>query len=174
MKLIGNWTIVGSVGLSTAIGVPTFTVTPVGSDRKVKSPAVIVEKLTGLLKVTVIALGVTVTVAPLAGLVEATRSRSTALIALMALTRPKPSCAIPGALRSAPFIGIGRLLQAGPDLGRSELGHRLEHERRHGRGVGRGRRRAEEARQVAGATRLVASPARPGTAGCCVSMICPG
>ena len=42
---------------------------------KVRSPAETVEKLTGLLKVTVMALGVTVTVAPLAGLVEATRKQ---------------------------------------------------------------------------------------------------
>ena len=58
VKLIGNWMIVGSVGLSTAIGVPTLTVTPVGTDVKVRSAAETVEKLTGLLKVTVMALGV--------------------------------------------------------------------------------------------------------------------
>ena len=88
LKLIGNWMIVGKVGLSTAIGVPTLTVTPDGSVRKVRSPAETVEKLTGLLKVTVIALGVTVTVDPLAGLVESTRKRSTALMALMAFKKP--------------------------------------------------------------------------------------
>ena len=52
---------------------------------KVRSAAETVEKLTGLLKVTVIALGETVTVEPLVGLVETTRKRSTALMALMAL-----------------------------------------------------------------------------------------
>ena len=88
VKLIGNWMIVGSVGLSTAIGVPTLTVTPAGDVVNVRSAAETVEKLTGLLKVTVIALGETVTVDPLAGLVETTRKRLTALIALIALTRP--------------------------------------------------------------------------------------
>ena len=52
--------------------------TPAGSLVKVRTGDAAfktVEKLTGLLKVTVIALGVTVTVEPLAGLVDATRSR---------------------------------------------------------------------------------------------------
>ena len=47
--------IVGNAGLSTAIGVPTFTLMPVGEVRNVRSAAVIVEKLTALLKVTVTA-----------------------------------------------------------------------------------------------------------------------
>ncbi len=91
VKLNGHWTMVGSVGLSTAIGVPTLTVTPIGSLVNVRTGVAaskMVENLTGLLKVTVIALGVTVTVDPLAGLVEATRSKSTALMALMALIKP--------------------------------------------------------------------------------------
>ena len=88
VKLIGKSTIVGSVGLSTAIGAPTLTVTPAGADVKVRSAAERVEKTTGLLKVTLMTLGRQVTVAPLAGLVEATRSRSTALRASIALTRP--------------------------------------------------------------------------------------
>src|SRR5208282_2807249 len=65
---------VGSVGLSTAWGVPTTTLTPGGVAWKTRSLLVTVEKTTGLLKVTSMALGVTVTVSPLAGLVELTRS----------------------------------------------------------------------------------------------------
>src|SRR5271157_5011395 len=90
---------VGSVGLSIAWGVPTTTLTPGGVAWKTRSLLVTVEKTTGLLKVTSMALGVTVTVAPLAGLVELTRSTSMALMALTALMRPKPPCAfqVPGA-----------------------------------------------------------------------------
>ena len=65
-----------------------MTVTPAGRLVNVRSAAETVAKLTGLLKVTVMALGETVTVEPLAGLVETTRKRSTALMALMALTKP--------------------------------------------------------------------------------------
>ncbi len=59
-----------------------------GLGLKVRSAAETVEKLTALLKVTVMVLGALVTVEPLAGLVATTRKRSTALMALMALTRP--------------------------------------------------------------------------------------
>ena len=86
--MIGNSTIVGSVGLSMAIGAPTMTDTPAGVEVNVRSAAERLEKTTGLLKVTWMTLGAMVTVEPLAGLVEVTRSRSTALRALMALTRP--------------------------------------------------------------------------------------
>ncbi len=117
--------------------------TPVGSDVKVRSAAVMVEKLTALLKVTVTALGVTVTVAPFAGLVEATRSKSTALIAATASTRPKPDCEfqVPG---GRAVHRQGRLFQALTDFGRCELRDLLEHQGRHGRSIGSGRRRAEE------------------------------
>src|SRR5438552_16128501 len=90
---MGNWMMVGNFGSSTAIGAPTVTVTPGGVPVKTRSAAETVAKLTGLLKVTVIAPGVTVTIEPLAGLVETTRRTSTALIALIALTRPNPDCA---------------------------------------------------------------------------------
>src|SRR5579883_766641 len=89
-KLIGNWMMVGSVGLSTATGVPTTTETPAGAPVKTRSDALTVAKLTGLLNVTVIAPGAEVTVELAAGLVETTRRTSTALIDRMALTRPKP------------------------------------------------------------------------------------
>ena len=84
---------------------PTFTVTPAGAAVKTRSLLVTVEKLTGLLKVTVMALGVTVTVSPLKGLVDRTRSTSMALMALMALMRPKPPVwsQVAGA---APFMGV--------------------------------------------------------------------
>ena len=64
----------------------------------------------GLLKVTVIAPGVTVTIEPLAGSVDATRSTSTALMALMALIRPKPAVGshVPWAV---PFIGVAEAMR---------------------------------------------------------------
>src|SRR5579885_3721006 len=100
--------IVGLAGLGSdgsMIGAPTSTVTPAGAAVNVRSAADSDEKTTGLLKVTWMTLGALVTVAPLAGLVESTRSRSTALMALMALTRPYPAWMfqVPEA---APFIGV--------------------------------------------------------------------
>ena len=108
-----------------------------------------VEKSTGLLKVTVMALGVTVTVEPLAGSVESTRRTSTALIALTALIRPKPAVGfqVP-ARRAVHRVGCGRGDQGLLDLSRGRPGHLLEHQGRDRRGVGRRRGRAEEAGQV--------------------------
>src|SRR5271156_6117799 len=97
--------IVGKVALSTAIGVPTLTVIPSGAVKKARSAAETVEKLTGLLNVNVTALGDVVTVAPLAGLVAPARRRSTALIELMALTRPKPSAGL-YTPAGVPFNGV--------------------------------------------------------------------
>src|SRR5262245_5409568 len=72
------------------MGVPTLGDTLGGAPMKTRSAEEPVEKSTAWLKVTVSAPGATVTVDPLAGLVETTRRTSTALIAWMALISPKP------------------------------------------------------------------------------------
>ena len=79
---------VGSVGLSIACGAPTTTLTPGGVAWKTRSLPATVENTTGLVKVTSMVLGVTVTVSPLEGLVELIRSISMASMALTALMRP--------------------------------------------------------------------------------------
>ena len=93
VKLNGNWMMVGNVGVVDGDRLAeddrhTRRRGDEGEDVAALGSASTVEKLTGLLKVTVIAPGVTVTVEPLAGLVDATRSTSTALMASMALIRP--------------------------------------------------------------------------------------
>src|SRR6476620_7975934 len=102
--------VVGKLGSSTGTGLPRMTVTPGGVVTKVRmsaglGSAATVAKLMGLLKVTEIAPGVAVTTEPLAGLVDATRSTSTALMALMALMLPKPAVGSQTPL-GVPFIGV--------------------------------------------------------------------
>jgi hypothetical protein len=89
--VIGNSTTVGLVALPIAIGAPTVTVVPAGP-ATFRSAATIVEKTTGLLKVTIRSVGVEVTVAPPPGATEATLRVLIAARAPVASTSPKPPC----------------------------------------------------------------------------------
>ena len=68
-------------------------------------------------------------------------------MALIALTRPKPDCEfhVPDGV---PFIGVAPAIKPWRICGGSKRWDFLEHQGGHGRGVGRGRRGAEEARQI--------------------------
>ncbi len=116
---------------------------------KVRSAADSVEKTTGLLKVTVMALGVMVTVEPLAGLVvDAPASRSTALIALIGVDQAvaverRSTCRRLAVHRRGADSSSPARISAGVSEGTLS-----QHERGHGRRVGRGRRCAEERGQI--------------------------
>ena len=139
---------------------------------KVRSAAETVEKLTALLKVTVIALGETVTVDPLAGLVETTRKQVDGVDRVDGVDHAEARLLVPGAGRLAVHRQSRRSIKpwriwAGVSVGTSwsikaataaALGAADEVPKKLGRFC----------------DRFVPSRADPGTEGCCVSMIWPG
>ena len=148
VKLIGKSTIVGSVGLSTAIGAPTLTVTPAGAEVKVRSAAERVEKTTGLLKVTWMTLGAEVDRRPVGrrGRADAEEVDRVEGVDGVDEAVAAPESHAPAA---APFIGwSAEAIRPALDLGRGERRDQLLHQRGDGRRVRRRRRGAEEAGQV--------------------------
>ena len=171
LKLKGNWMMVGKLGSPTGIGLPRITVTPGGVLMNVRVAVGDRSRIDGLVEGDRDAPGVTVTTEPLAGLVEATRSTSTALMALMALIMPKPPSGPTRRLRGAVHRrSAAEAIRPARICAGVVAGHLLLHEGGHGRGVGGGGRRAEEAGQVSVGVKSRGSwgsRAGPGTADCC-------